>query len=101
VTLLVTPPHNPGQSAAVVLEETLVSLPILSTVVQPAVDEGRIAVRTLLELIEHPERAPIQRWLPTTLSLRRSCGCRLDTALTAVAVASGGETTENVPSIRV
>jgi DNA-binding LacI/PurR family transcriptional regulator len=42
------------------LEETLVSQPILSTVVQPASDEGREAVRTLLELIEHPERAPIQ-----------------------------------------
>ena len=83
------------------LEETLVSLPILSTVVQPAVEEGRTAVCALLEIIEHPERAPIQRWLPTTLSLRRSCGCHADSVLTAVAVVSGGETTESIPSVRV
>ena len=57
------------------LEETLVSRSVLSTVVQPTADEGRGAVRALLELIEHPERAPIQRFLPTELALRRSCGC--------------------------
>lgn len=87
-------------------EDTLVSLPILSTVVQPAVDEGRIAVQTLLELIEFPERAPIQRILPTSLSLRRSCGCHppgtdLSTPdLSAVMVADheGGDATRRVSS---
>lgn len=57
------------------LEEGLHSLEILSTVVQPTLDEGREAVRVLLELIEHPDRGPIQRQLPTRLSLLRSCGC--------------------------
>jgi LacI family transcriptional regulator len=85
-------------------EDTLVSLPILSTVVQPAVDEGRLAVQTLLELVEFPERAPIQRILPTNLSLRRSCGCHIDQAgptdqvLTAVDLKTGGETTRQVSS---
>ncbi len=57
------------------LEEMLVSRPVLSTVVQPIVEEGREAVRALLELMEHPERAPLQRVLPTHLLLRQSCGC--------------------------
>lgn len=56
-------------------EETLVSQEILSTVVQPAEEEGRVAVETLIELVDYPDRAPIQRILPTHLSLRRSCGC--------------------------
>jgi len=72
------------------LEETLVSQPILSTVVQPAEEEGREAVRTLLELIDHPDRAPIQRCLTTRLALRRSCGCLGEPAQAAVDVASGG-----------
>jgi LacI family transcriptional regulator len=82
-------------------EEILVSQPILSTVVQPAEDEGRWAVRTLLELIENPERAPIQRCLTTRLELRRSCGCHADSALTAADVAIGGATTGGIPSIPV
>lgn len=75
------------------LEETLVSRSILSTVVQPTIDEGREAVRTLLELLDHPERAPIQRLLPTQLALRRSCGCarEAEPALAAVDIMSGGE----------
>jgi len=84
------------------LEETLVSRSILSTVVQPTADEGRGAVRALLELIENPDRAPIQRFLPTELALRRSCGCSRElepvqsaqsatTRLTAVDVMAGGE----------
>ena len=72
-------------------EETLVSQPILSTVVQPASDEGREAVRTLLELIEHPERAPIQRCLPIRLSLRRSCGCLAEPVISTITIESGGE----------
>lgn len=72
------------------LEEMLVARQLLSTVVQPTLDEGREAVRILLELIEHPERTPIQRYLPTRLSLLRSCGCNPDTALTTVESARGG-----------
>jgi DNA-binding LacI/PurR family transcriptional regulator len=75
------------------LEETLVSRSILSTVVQPTADEGRGAVRALLELLDHPDRAPIQRFLPTELALRRSCGCgrELEPTVTAVDVMAGGE----------
>lgn len=69
-------------------EDTLVSLPILSTVVQPAEEEGRVAVRTLLEIIEYPDRAPLQRCLPTSLSLRRSCGCHSDQSAQAMAAAN-------------
>ncbi len=57
------------------LEETLVSRPVLSTVVQPIVEAGREAVLALLELMEYPERAPLQRVLPTHLVVRQSCGC--------------------------
>jgi LacI family transcriptional regulator len=75
------------------LEETLVSRSILSTVVQPTADEGREAVRTLLQLIEQPDRPPIQRYLPTQLALRRSCGCgrEAEPALAAVDATAGGE----------
>lgn len=75
------------------LEETLVSRSILSTVVQPTADEGREAVRTLLELLDHPDRGPIQRFLPTQLALRRSCGCARESeaVVTAVDAIAGGE----------
>jgi LacI family transcriptional regulator len=77
------------------LEETLVSRSVLSTVVQPTLDEGAEAVRVLLELLDHPGNAPIQRLLPTHLALRRACGCArdVDSALTAVDALSGGELT--------
>jgi len=38
---------------------------------------GREAVHMLLSLIEDPNRAPAQRFLPTRLTLRRSCGCEI------------------------
>jgi LacI family transcriptional regulator len=81
------------------LEEMLVSRSILSTVVQPTIDEGREAVRTLLELIEDPSRGPIQRYLPTRLALRHTCGCKFaererEPTLTAVGATSGGELVE-------
>lgn len=47
----------------------------LSTVAQPVADLGRAAVEILLRLIDQPEQGPIQRFLPTRLMLRRSCGC--------------------------
>jgi LacI family transcriptional regulator len=56
-------------------EATLLALPILSRVVQPVVEEGRVAVQTLLEVIEHPARAPIQQLVPIQLWLSHSCGC--------------------------
>jgi LacI family transcriptional regulator len=56
-------------------ERTTVSQPILSTVVQPIAEMGGEAVRVLLDFIEAPERDPVQRFLPTQMLLRRSCGC--------------------------
>jgi LacI family transcriptional regulator len=78
------------------LEEMLVSRSILSTVVQPTIEEGRNAVRILLDLIEDPSRGPIQRYLPTRLELRNTCGCvpaesERELTLTAVGATSGGE----------
>ena len=75
------------------LEETLVSQSILSTVMQPTSDEGAQAVRILLQLLDSPESAPIQRFLPTQLSLRRTCGCNRDEEfeMTAVDATTGGE----------
>lgn len=49
--------------------------PPLSTVSQPMADLGREAVRLLLALVEEPGSGPMQRFLPTRLTPRRSCGC--------------------------
>lgn len=57
------------------LDESTVSQPILSTVYQPIRELGSQGVQALIELLEHPERAPIQRFLPHKLQIRRSCGC--------------------------
>lgn len=58
------------------LDESTVSRPILSTVAQPIAELGREAVRILLSLIGRTtDGEPIQRYLPTQLMLRRSCGC--------------------------
>lgn len=57
------------------LDEALVSQPILSTVHQPIRELGAEGVRALIELLEHPEHAPIHRFLPFHLQTRRSCGC--------------------------
>ena len=59
------------------LDEGVDMQPPLSTVTQPVADLGREAVRMLLALIDDPDRAPMQRFLPTRLTLRRSCGCAL------------------------
>jgi LacI family transcriptional regulator len=61
------------------LEEGNRSDPPLSTVCQPAIELGREAVRMLLTLIADPAQTPIQRYLPTHLIVRRSCGCQLTT----------------------
>jgi len=57
------------------LDEALVSQPILSTVHQPIRELGAQGVQALIDLLEHPEHAPIQRYLPFKLQIRRSCGC--------------------------
>ena len=57
------------------LEEDSLVQHSLSTVAQPVADLGREAVAALLRLIEQPDAGPIQRFLPTELTLRGSCGC--------------------------
>ena len=59
------------------LDEGVDMQPPLSTVTQPVAELGREAVHMLLSLIEDPNRAPAQRFLPTRLTLRRSCGCEI------------------------
>jgi LacI family transcriptional regulator len=59
------------------LVEGIDTRPPLSTVTQPVADLGREAVRLLLEAIDDPDHAPAQRFLPTQLTMRRSCGCEL------------------------
>ncbi len=68
--------------------------PPLSTVTQPVADLGREAVRMLLTLIEDPDRTPIQRFLATELTPRRSCGCVLSTV-----DAEGGVEAKSVLSV--
>jgi LacI family transcriptional regulator len=48
--------------------------PALTTVRQPLHGVGRVAVDTLIELIDHPHSAPRQTLLPTELVVRSSCG---------------------------
>jgi LacI family transcriptional regulator len=62
------------------LAESADTQPPLSTVTQPVADLGREAVRTLLAMIAQPDREPIQQFLPTQLTLRRSCGCAIPAA---------------------
>lgn len=57
------------------LAEGIDANPPLSTVTQPVADLGREAVRLLLAAIDNPTLKPVQRFLPTKLTLRRSCGC--------------------------
>jgi LacI family transcriptional regulator len=71
------------------LDETLVSQPILSTVHQPIRELGAEGVLALIELLEHPENAPIHRYLPFRLQTRRSCGC-VESANIGLANTTGG-----------
>jgi LacI family transcriptional regulator len=57
------------------LDEGVHAQPPLSTVTQPVAGLGREAVRMLLGLIDNPDGEPVQRFLPTQLTLRGSCGC--------------------------
>jgi LacI family transcriptional regulator len=72
------------------LEHQLVSQPVLSTVIQPIQSLGREAVTILLERINSPESAPVQRFLPTRLALRTSCGCGSQPHLAAEDMIEGG-----------
>ena len=76
------------------LAEGIDSQPPLSTVTQPVAELGREAVRMLLTMIDDPDRAPVQRYLPTALTPRRSCGCD-----PIVAKMGGGVETGTVLSI--
>ena len=76
------------------LDEGVDMQPPLSTVTQPVAELGREAVRMLLSLIEDPDRVPRQRFLPTELTTRRSCGCAV-----AADDEGGGVQTETVLSI--
>jgi LacI family transcriptional regulator len=71
------------------LDETLVSRPILSTVHQPIRELGAEGVRALIDLLEHPENAPVHRYLPFCLQIRRSCGC-VESAAAELANTTGG-----------
>jgi LacI family transcriptional regulator len=48
--------------------------PALTTVRQPLHGVGRVAVESLIELIDQPQAAPRQTLLPTELVIRSSCG---------------------------
>ncbi len=76
------------------LAEGIDTQPPLSTVTQPVADLGREAVRMLLTLIDDPDRAPMQRFFPTELTTRRSCGCAV-----ATVEEGGGVEIETVLSI--
>ena len=76
------------------LDEGVDMQPPLSTVTQPVADLGREAVRMLLTLIDDPDRGPMQRFLPTALTVRRSCGCAVTTV-----DQGGGVQTETILSI--
>jgi len=72
------------------LDETQVSQPILSTVYQPIRDLGAQGVQALIELLEHPDHAPIQRFLPFRLQIRRTCGCGAPIPAHSMANTTGG-----------
>jgi LacI family transcriptional regulator len=71
------------------LDHQLVSRPVLSTIIQPIHCLGQEAVRVLLHQIANPESAPVQRFLPTELALRVSCGCPAVEELAGVAAEGG------------
>lgn len=73
------------------LDESLVSLPILSTVHQPIRELGSQGVQALIDLLEHPDHAPIQRFLSYRLQIRHSCGCGT-VAIPELANTTGGVT---------
>lgn len=51
--------------------------PSLTTMRQPIHQMGEVAVKTLLDLLEHPDMGPQHVILPTQLMIRESCGAHL------------------------
>ncbi|MDP9000999.1 MAG: substrate-binding domain-containing protein [Myxococcota bacterium] len=57
------------------IEEARFALPPLTTVSQPLFDQGREAVRIVLEQLRSPTNSAEQAMRHTDLIVRRSCGC--------------------------
>ena len=69
----------PHDVAVVCFDDTpehTASAPFLTTVVQPALEMGRVAARMLLDRLADPNREPQAVVLPTELIIRTSCGCK-------------------------
>ncbi|MBK5250874.1 MAG: LacI family DNA-binding transcriptional regulator [Actinomycetales bacterium] len=56
------------------IEAAHLASPRLTTVRQPMIDLGRVAVAQLLHRLAHPATAPVSRVLPVEVLLRESCG---------------------------
>src|SRR5690606_19981120 len=71
-------------------EHQLVAQPVLSTMIQPGGCLGREAVKIVLDRLNDPERAPVQRSLTTQMALRASRGCAGQPALAETDEEQGG-----------
>jgi LacI family transcriptional regulator len=69
----------PEDVAVVCFDDTpqhTASAPFMTTVMQPALEMGRVAARMLLERLSDPGRETQDVVLPTKLIIRTSCGCK-------------------------
>lgn len=57
------------------IQASELTTPPLTTVHQPMQEMGAAAVRTLAQVVQQPSSAPLTRLEPSTLVIRRSCGC--------------------------
>lgn len=67
----------PGQIAFTGFDDTdnaVAFSPTFTTVDQPLSEIGKLAVRSIHQLINH-EKTIIQEWVPGSLKIRESCGC--------------------------
>jgi len=82
ITALVKTGYRVPQDVAVVSfddgELATVVEPQLTSVRIDRAEMGALATRRVLELIAAPESPPLQYLLPTTLTIRASCGCNPD-----------------------
>jgi DNA-binding LacI/PurR family transcriptional regulator len=70
----------PDDVALVTFDDTLLAAnaePPLTTIRRPTHQLGRLAVETLIQLVEYPDSAPHRIVLPTELVVRSSCGAPL------------------------